>query len=204
MDGDSTATRNLQERIQGGDAQAAGAMFARHRARLRKIVRLRLDRRLQDSIDPSDVLQEAYQDYVRELPGYTRQPTLPVFLWLRRLTGRKLLEIHQRHLGTQAPAGDHDISLIRGALPEASSASLAAQLLGKFTSDTQAAAQADFQTRLQEVLNSMDPVDREILVLRHFEMLNNDETAAVLGITTSAASIGYIRALKRLKVILVM
>jgi RNA polymerase sigma-70 factor (ECF subfamily) len=97
---------------------------------------------------------------------------------------------------------DREVSLYRGALPEASSASLAAQLLGRFTSASQAAVRAELQMRVQEALNSMDSLDREVLALRHFEMLTNGETALVLGIKKSAASNRYIRALERLKDIL--
>ncbi len=45
----------------------------------------------------------------------------------------------------------------------------------------------------------MEPLDREILVLRHFEELSNGEAAQVLGLSKSAASNRYIRVLERLK-----
>ena len=90
-------------------------------------------------------------------------------------------------------------SLHRGALPPASSISIAAMLLGRITSPTRAARRAEMQVRLQDVLNSMDPIDREVLTLRHFEELGNSETAQVLGISKSAASSRYIRAVMRLK-----
>ena len=72
-------------------------------------------------------------------------------------------------------------------------------LLGRLTSPTRAALRAELQLRVQEVLNAMDPIDREILTLRHFEELNNTETAQVLEISKTAASNRYVRALKRLK-----
>jgi RNA polymerase sigma-70 factor (ECF subfamily) len=127
---------------------------------------------------------------------------MPPYLWLRFLTGQRLLAIHRQHLGAQMRDAGQEVSLYRGALPQATSASLAAQLLGKLTSPTQAALRAEMQIRLQEVLNTMDPLDREILTLRHFEELSNNETAAVLGIQKAAASNRYIRALKRLKDVL--
>jgi len=92
-----------------------------------------------------------------------------------------------------------EVSLHRGAMPAASSASLAAQLLGRLTSPSLAAIKAETRLRVQEVLNSMDPLDREVLALRHFEQLNNGEVAATLGINESTASSRYLRALKRLK-----
>jgi len=189
--------------VGSGDAEAAAQLFARYRPRLRQIVRLRLDRRLQGRLDPSDVLQEAYLDFARRLPEYARNPSMPFFLWLRFLAGQKLIDLHRHHLGTQMRDAGQEVSLYRGALPQASSLSLAAQLMGRLTSVSQAAIRAELQTRVQETLNSMDPMDREVLTLRHFEMLSNDETAAVLGISKSAASNRYIRALKRLKDLLV-
>ncbi len=202
MANDSSDTDNLLRRAQQGDTQALGELFARYRDRLRRMVRLRLDRRLLGRIDPSDVLQEAYLDVAQRAPQYLANPTLPVFLWLRYLTGQRLLALHRQHLGAQMRDVGQEVSLHRGALPQVTSASLAAQLLGRLTSPTQAAIRAEMQIRLQEALNLMDPMDREVLVLRHFEELSNQETAAVLGIQKSAASNRYLRALKRLKDIL--
>jgi len=166
------------------------------------MVRLRLDRRLQGRLDPSDVLQEAYLDFARRLPDYVQKPDMPFYLWLRFLTGQRLIDLHRQHLGAQMRNAGQEVSLYRGALPQASSASLAAQLLGRLTSASRAAIRAETQIRVQEALNRMDAVDREVLALRHFELLTNDETAEVLGIKKSAASNRYIRALRRLKEIL--
>ena len=150
----------------------------------------------------SDVLQEAYLEIAKRFPEYTANPAQPFFLWLRFLTGQKLIDLHRHHLGAKMRDVDQEVSLYRGALPQASSVSLAQQLLGRLTSPSQAAIRAETQLRVQEALNSMDPLDREVLTLRHFEQLTNDETAAVLGLRKSAASNRYVRALKRLKDIL--
>jgi RNA polymerase sigma-70 factor (ECF subfamily) len=56
--------------------------------------------------------------------------------------------------------------------------------------------------RLQEALNSLEPFDREVLALRHFEQLSRAETASVLGICEAAVSKRYVRALRRLKEVL--
>src|SRR5262249_38758951 len=147
-------------------------------------------------------LQEVYLDLARRLPEYAANPAVSFFLWLRSLTGQKLIDVHRQHLGARMRDVNQEVSLYRGALPQASSVSLAAQLLGRLTSASQAAIRAETQIRVQEALNSMDPIDREVLTLRHFELLSNDETAHVLGLKKSAASNRYIRALKRLKDIL--
>ena len=195
-------TSDLIRRAAAGDATARGELFARHRDRLLQMVRLRLDRRLQGRLDPSDVIQKAYLDFERRLPEYTAQPTMPFYLWLRYLAGQRLIDLHRQHLGAKMRDASLEVSLHRGALPQASSASLAAQLLGRLTSASRAAIRAETQLRVQEALNQMDPIDREVLVLRHFEMLSNEETAQVLGLRKSAASNRYVWALKRLKDIL--
>lgn len=189
----------LLDRAAGGDQQAVNELFSSYRDRLRAMVRLRLNRRLQGRVDPSDVLQEAYLEVCRHFADYVRAPTLPFYLWLRHITGQKLITVHRQHLGAQMRDADREVSLYRGALPQASSASLAAQLLGRLTSPTGAALRAELQIRVQEALNSLEPLDREVLTLRHFEMLTNGETAQVLGIKKSAASNRYIRALERVK-----
>jgi RNA polymerase sigma-70 factor (ECF subfamily) len=202
MTSEPSNTNTLLQRVRDGDQEALAELFGRHRERLKRMVRLRLDRRLQGRVDPSDVLQEAFLDVARRGPEYAANPAMPLYLWLRFLTGQRLLALHRHHLGTQMRDAGQEVSLHRGAIPQASSASLAAQLLGRLTSPTQAVLRAELQLRLQEVLNGMDPLDREVLVLRHFEELSNGETAAVLGIQKSAASNRYVRALRRLKEIL--
>jgi RNA polymerase sigma-70 factor (ECF subfamily) len=196
---DTNSDEVLLERIRRGDRDALGEMFIRSRDRLRRMVRLRLDRRLQGRIDASDVLQEAYLDIARRAVEYASRPEMPFFLWLRMVTGQKLLEVHRRHLQTQMRDVGQEVSLYQGALPAADSASLAAQLMGHLTSPSQAAVRAELQIRLQEVLNAMDGLDREILALRHFEELDNGEVASILGLSKAAASNRYVRALKRLK-----
>jgi RNA polymerase sigma-70 factor (ECF subfamily) len=189
----------LQRRIERGDEAALLDLFTRHRDRLKRMVKLRLDRRLQGRVDASDVLQEASIDVVRRAREYLASPAMPAFLWLRWITGERLLSLHRRHLGSKVRDAGLEVSLHHGALPQATSVSLAAMLLGRLTSPTRAAQRAELQLRLQDALNAMDAVDREILTLRHFEDLNNNETAQVLGISKTAASNRYIRALKRLK-----
>jgi RNA polymerase sigma-70 factor (ECF subfamily) len=202
MTGPSSDIDDLLRRARDGDRQALAELFTRYRERLRQMIRLRLDRRLQARLDPSDVLQEAYLDLARRLPEYDANPSLPFFLWLRALTGQRLIDLHRQHLGAKMRDAALEVSLYRSALPQASSVSLAAQLLGRLTSASRAAIRAETQIRVQEALNSLDPLDREVLTLRHFEMLTNEETAQVLGIKKTAASNRYVRALKRLKDIL--
>src|SRR4051794_5852041 len=123
--GESVQADDLLCRARAGDPGALAAMFGRYRARLRHMVRLRIDRRLAGRLDPDDVLQEAYLEADRRLADYLSGPAIPPFLWLRLVTGQKLVDLHRHHLGAQMRDAGLEVSLHRGALPQASSASLA-------------------------------------------------------------------------------
>ncbi|HQX51526.1 MAG TPA: sigma-70 family RNA polymerase sigma factor [Planctomycetaceae bacterium] len=184
------------------DLALAGELFQKHWMRLEKMVRLRMDRRLRSRVDPSDVLQDTWLDCERRFAEYSANPAMPFFHWLRFLTAQRLVDLHRKHLGAAMRDAGQEVLLYAGALPTASSVSLAEQLIGRLTSASHVAYRAEIQIRIQEALNSMEAVDREILALRHFEMLTNEETAHTLGLRKNAASNRYIRALKRLRQIL--
>jgi len=183
------------------DAQnvALDAVFARHRERLRRMVQLRMDRRLYGRIDASDVLQDAFVEASQRFERYREAPTMPEFVWLRFLVAERLTTLHRHHLHVKARDANREVSLWNGPLPAASSAAIAAQLVGNLTSPSNAAVRAERVLRLQEALNAMDPLDREVLSLRHFEQLTRRETAQVLNIAESAAGKRYLRALQRLR-----
>lgn len=189
----------LLKQALAGEPAALNAIFARHRERLRRMVQMRLDWRLQGRIDASDVIQDTCLEATRRLADYLANPAMPLFLWLRFLVGERLLLLHRQHLGVKMRDARREVSLYSDALPEASSAALAAQLLGEHTSPSEAAVRAEQLLRLQEAVNRLDVLDREVLSLRHFEQLSRAETAQVLGIEEGAAAKRYIRALKRLK-----
>lgn len=199
MSSEQGTVDELLRRAAIGEESSLAELFDRHRDRLRQMIRLRLDRRLQGRVDPSDVLQDAYIDLAQKLPEYLEKASMPFFVWLRLVVGERLLRIHRQHLGTAMRDAGREISIHRGAMPQASSVSLAAQLMGRLTTASRAVARAEMQMQLQDALNGMDPIDREVIALRHFEELSNDEVASVLGLTKAAASKRYVRALLRLK-----
>lgn len=202
MNDSDDAVDELVGRAAGGDEAALAALFDRHRGRLRQMIRLRLDRRLRGRVDESDVLQEAYLDLARKLPEYARKPSVPFFLWLRLVAGERLLRVHRQHLGAAMRDAGREISIHGGGMPQASSVSLAGRLLGRVTSASRVVSRAETRRLLRDALDRMDPVDREVIALRHFEELTNDEAAVVLGLTKSAASKRYVRAMVRLKAVL--
>jgi RNA polymerase sigma-70 factor (ECF subfamily) len=198
----SSETNRLLRRTADGDREGWGELLTRHEDKLRRMVAFRMDHRLQGRIDPLDVIQEVYLEASEHRAEYLQDPSITFLLWMRGIVGNKLRELHRFHLGTQMRDAGREVSLYRGAMPEASSAALAAQLLGHATRPSEAAIRAEVKIRLQEALNVMDPIDREVLALRHFEQLTPAETAHVLDIREKAAGMRYLRALKRLKDIL--
>jgi RNA polymerase sigma-70 factor (ECF subfamily) len=193
---------DLVARVAAGDREAIAELLARYRARLRRMVALRLDPRLQGRVDASDLIQEGYLDAIKRLEEYIRDPSVSFYIWLRFLVGQRVAECHRRHLGRPGRDVGREVSIYRGAMPGASTGALAARLLGKLTSPSQAAVRAERKLQLQEALNRMDPIDREILVLRHYEQMSNGDAAAALGLERAAASKRYTRALERLETIL--
>jgi RNA polymerase sigma-70 factor (ECF subfamily) len=195
-------TVRLLERLRAGDRRTLADLFQRHRDRLRRMVELRMDARLQGRVDASDVLQDGFLDLEKRVESYLCDPRLPVFLWLRMIVSDRLAIYHRHHLGTRMRDVSQEVSLYRDPLPQASSAALASMLLGRMTSPSNAAIRAEQILQVQEAINSLEPLDREVVALRHFEQLSRAETAVVLGITEEAGAKRYIRALKKLKTIL--
>jgi RNA polymerase sigma-70 factor (ECF subfamily) len=185
-----------------GDASWWEALVEQSRPRLRRMVAFRLDHRLQGRVDPSDVLQDAYPAAWQDLSAYVDRPAMPFFLWLWGIAGNELGEIHRHHRSTRMRDPRREVSIRAGAMAESTTQALAAQLLGDLTRASEQALRAEAKIRLEDALNSIDPLDREVLALRHFEQLSPGETAEVLGIKEKAAGMRYVQALRRLKEIL--
>jgi RNA polymerase sigma-70 factor (ECF subfamily) len=195
-------TAGLLDRLRAGEAEAVGELFELHRERLWRMLYVRLDRRLASRVSPDDVLQEAFLDVARRIGEYLADPAVPFYVWLRFLTVQRMQMVQRTHLGAQKRDVSQEVSLPQGNGALASAESMAGQLVSHLTSPSQAAIRRELQDRLRTALAEMDPLDREVLALRHFEELGNNEVAQVLGITKDAASKRHVRALKRLRDIL--
>jgi RNA polymerase sigma-70 factor (ECF subfamily) len=158
-------------------------------------VALRLDRRLAARVDVSDVLQDTDLEASRRLPDSVAQPALPFDLWLRWLAREQVLTTHRRHfladrraVGREAPPLPADASLV-----------FVDALLGKGPSPSQTAVAAEAVEMLRVALGRLDDDERDLILWRHFEHLTNREIAQLLGIAEAAAGKRYIRALERLR-----
>jgi RNA polymerase sigma-70 factor (ECF subfamily) len=182
---DESETSLLVRRAADGDQQAWSLLLGAHRDRL-------LDgggsygSPAAGRIDPSDVIQEACAVAAKQISAYAANPAMPFYLWLRWITGQRLIDQHRRHLGTKARGANREVSHFRGEFSETTSANLAAQIFGNLRF-SQNAIRGEQTIQLQEALMSLDPLTA-ILALRHFEQLSNGEVAEVLGLDKSAAS----------------
>jgi RNA polymerase sigma-70 factor (ECF subfamily) len=182
------------EDLRAGDMQALAQLFEYYRPRLERMVWSRMGQEVASRFDAADVLQEAYLDATRQISGYLHDARVEVYVWLRSLTWQRLLKFREQHVEAQRR------SVRREAAPPVTSSFIAlVQLLATGTSPSQAAVRGEVRTQLEAGLATLPEADREILVLRHYEDLTNHEAAQVLGISDSAATMRYGRALFRLK-----
>src|SRR5690606_7019885 len=125
-----------------------------------RMVAVRMDRRMQQRVSASDIVQEAYVEAAQHLAQYVQNPQMPFFLWLRGITSNKLLEIHRHHLGVKMRDAARDVAMDAGASPLTTAAGLAAGLAGDATRPDEAALREEMRTRLEEALDALDPLDR--------------------------------------------
>jgi RNA polymerase sigma-70 factor (ECF subfamily) len=194
VNADGPETLHLLEQVRGGDEAALEELLGRHRPALRRFVELRLDSRLSPRLDPSDVVQEAQLEVARRIRDYLDRRPAPFWLWLHRTAYENLVRLRRKHLGADRRSVDREV-----ALPDASSVLLARKLFDPDHWPGRPLVDEEIRRRVREALERLDEIDREVLQLRAFEGLENDEVAAVLGIEPGAASKRYGRALLRLR-----
>jgi RNA polymerase sigma-70 factor (ECF subfamily) len=202
MPDEAPKTARLLALAATGDGAAWGALLTANQERLVRMVAFRMNPRLRSRIDAADVVQEAFTEASTHRDVYFRTPTVPLFLWLRGIVNNKLLELHRHHLGTRMRDANRDRPIEVSYRSDDTSSALCAHLTAGLTRASVAAVRGEATARLAGALDAMDPTDREVLAMRHFEQLTNAEAAQVLGIQERAAAKRYLRALERLKRIL--
>ncbi len=188
----------LLQRARGGDAVAMEELFSGHRVYLRRLVELRMDPRLRQRLDVSDVVQEAEMEAARRIEQYLREPPMPFHLWLRRIAQDRLLMARRRHVVAGRRAIDRDVFV-----PDQTSVDLADRLAASGQSPSRHVVRQESARHVQEAIARLPEADREILLMRTIEGLSNTEAAQVLGIEPAAASKRYGRTLLRLRALLV-
>jgi RNA polymerase sigma-70 factor (ECF subfamily) len=194
-------TKELLRRAGEGDPAASQQLLVRHRARLRRMIAVRMDRRLVARFDPSDVVQETLAEAARKLSDYLRRRPLPFYPWLRQLAWQRLVRLKRRHIRAQKRSVTREEPW-ETALPDESALALAGGLVGSGTSPSRHVLRAELRAQVQAALARLPERDRELLVLRYLEQLSNAEIVAVLGISEGAVKMRHVRALERLRTLL--
>ncbi len=196
---DQPETQELLSQARRGEAEAVERLLAAHREPLRRMIGMRLDPALAARIDASDVVQDVLLEAHRRLGDYLRDPAMPFHLWLRHIAKDHVIDAHRLHRQAQRRSLDREQPLVPAGLADHSSFELAGQILDQELTPASAAIRRELQRRLDAAIAALDADDREVILLRHGEQLSNQEVAAALGLTEAAASMRYLRAVRRLR-----
>ena len=195
---DPENTEQLLNHARQGDNSAVNRLLDRHRDAVRRMIDLRMDQVLKRRVDASDIVQEVMIDANRRLQTYLQNPVMPFHLWLRQMAKDRLIDAHRRHRGAARRSIDREQPLVTAASNE-SSLDLVAQLRDQELTPAAAATWNELQRRFQNACDQLDTPDQEVVLMRHFEHLSNTETATALDISPQAASMRYLRAMRRLR-----
>lgn len=194
-------TEELIRKALVGGLVARGALLQRHRARLRRMVELRMDPRLAARVDPSDVVQDALAEADARLDIYMRDRPLPFYPWLRQLAWDRLADAHRRHVRAARRSVTREDANSFG-LPDNSALELAGRLVGTGAGPSELARREEMRLIVRAALEQLSERDRELLVLRHLEQMAVKEIAALLGVSEGAVKTRTLRALRRLRTLL--
>ena len=196
-------TDRLLDDARKGDPGAVDRLLGEFREPLRRVIGLRLDPAIARRVDASDIVQDVLIEANQRLTDYLKSPDMPFHLWLRHLAQDRIIDTHRRHRLAQRRSVDREQPIARPAWADESSASLVAHLIDTDRTPTSEAIRHELQRRLATAIDHLSDDDREIVLMRHHEALSNQEVAAALGLTEAAASMRYLRALRRLRTVLV-
>ncbi len=199
MSPEPSATDQLLDRVRNGEADAVDRLLTAQREPLRRMIGARLDPALAARVDASDVVQDVLLEASRRLNDYLRNPVMPFGLWLRHIAKDHVIDAHRRHRQAQRRSMDREQPLAPAVLADHSSLELAGQLLDREVTPATAAVRHELQARLQDAIAALGDDDREVILMRHAEQLSNQEVASLLGLTEAAASMRYLRAVRRLR-----
>jgi RNA polymerase sigma-70 factor (ECF subfamily) len=196
---DVPQTEEWLNQARQGEAGAVERLLTAHREPLRRVIGLRLDPALAARVDASDIVQDVLLEAHRRLEEYLRNPAMPFHLWLRHIAKDHIIDAHRRHRQAQRRSLDREQPIVPALLADHSSVELAGQLLDQDLTPATAAIRHEMQRRLDAAIAALDDDDREVILLRHREQLSNQEVAGALGLSEAAASMRYLRAVRRLR-----
>jgi RNA polymerase sigma-70 factor (ECF subfamily) len=199
MNCETQNTTELLASARDGNVDAVNDLFQRHRDVLRRQVRMRLDKRIQRRVGESDIIQDVFVEANRRLDGYLRDPKMPFHLWLRHMARDRIIDAHRRHRVSAKRSVDREKPLASPAKLDRSSVDMGTELVDPARTPASLATMRELAQRTAAAIESLEERDREVLMLRHSEHLSNQEVAQTLGLTEPAASMRYLRAIRRLR-----
>jgi RNA polymerase sigma-70 factor (ECF subfamily) len=194
-------TLDLLNDVRHGKQDAVDQLLARHRDAVRRLIDMRLDRAIAGRVDASDIVQEVLLEASQRLNEYLVNPAMPFHLWLRHIAQDHLIDAHRRHRQAKRRSVDRERRMQAG-LRDHSSIELIGQLIDRELTPATAAIRQEMQERFQTAVACLEDDDRDVILMRHFEQLSNQEVAETLGVTEAAASMRYLRAVRRLRALL--
>jgi RNA polymerase sigma-70 factor (ECF subfamily) len=200
--GEPPPTMVLLDRVRQGDADAINGLLARHRAAIRRMIDQRMDRVIERRVDASDIVQDVMIEANRRLGDYLANPTMPFRLWLRHMARDRLIDAHRRHRVAASRSLDREVPLAVPAAGDHSQADLIGQVADRELTPAAAATWHELERRFAAAVELLDEADRQIVLLRHFEHLSTAEAADALGLSKPAAGMRYLRAMRRLRILL--
>jgi len=196
-------TSVLIEAAREGNTDAVNQLLDRHRKGVRRLIELRLDRKVQQRVDVSDVVQEVLVEASGRMEKYLDDPAMAFHLWLRQIAWDHIIDTYRRHRVSAKRSMDREQPIASGASSvDESSVDLAIQLCDPAMTPAAVATQREIATRVERAIEQLDPPDREVILMRHYEHLSNLEIAEVLNLNPPAASMRYLRAVRRLRTLL--
>ncbi len=199
---DDEQTQNWLNSAKVGDASAINHLLEQHRQPVRRLVQMRLDRRVQQRVDVSDVVQDVMVEASKRLRQYLESPDMAFHLWLRQIAWDHIIDTYRRHRVSAKRSMDREQPMAANAGPNHSTVELAIQLCDPGITPAAAATQQEIARRVEDAITQLADQDREIITMRHFEHLSNLEIAAALDLNPPAASMRYLRAIRRLRQLL--
>jgi len=191
-------TQELLSGAKRGDDEAINHLMERHRDALRRMVQRRLDQKIQRRVDVSDVVQEVLVEASRRLQVYLENPVMSFRLWLRQIARDRIIDAHRRHRASARRSVDREQAMVARS-PDESTINLAAQIYDREITPAAAATQHEICEIVESVISQLADQDREIIEMRHYEQLSNQEIAQALNLTEPAASMRYLRAVRKLR-----
>ena len=192
----------LLDRVRRGDGDAVNGLLERHRETIKRMIDRRMDRGVQRRVDASDIVQDVMIEANRRLGDYLANPTMPFQLWLRHMARDRLIDAHRRHRVAASRSVDREVPLVVPDSGDQSQADLGGQIADRELTPAAAATWHELERRFAAAVDLLDDGDRQIVLLRHFEHLSTAEAADVLGLSKPAAVMRYLRAMRRLRVLL--